>query len=128
MSLSSTYRFQFHKEFRFEDFERILPYLKKLGVGMVYASPIFESVPGSNHGYDGLDPHRVNPEIGTEEKLLEISGQLKGSGIGWLQDIVPNHMAFDPRNAWICDILEKGPQSLYADYFDLSWSGDFYRG
>ncbi|RYD97763.1 MAG: hypothetical protein EOP50_05445, partial [Sphingobacteriales bacterium] len=63
----TTYRIQFHREFTFSDFEKILPYLKKLGVGTLYASPVFESVPGSQHGYDGVNPHRIDPEIGTEK-------------------------------------------------------------
>ena len=128
MTFFSTYRFQFHKDFTFRHLGQLLSYLEKLGIGAVYASPVFTAVPGSNHGYDGLDPHTINPEIGTEEELLEISARLKQLQMGWLQDIVPNHMAFDPRNPWICDILEKGPQSLYSDFFDLPWSGNFFQG
>ncbi|RYE05614.1 MAG: hypothetical protein EOP44_04430, partial [Sphingobacteriaceae bacterium] len=65
----STYRIQFHQNFNFEAFENIIPYLQKLGVKTVYASPVFESVPGSMHGYDGLNPHQINPETGTEDQL-----------------------------------------------------------
>src|SRR5689334_25436436 len=96
--LIATYRFQFHKEFNFEDLKKIIPYLQQLGIGTLYASPIFTSVPGSTHGYDGLNPHQINPEIGSLEDLQNISQELRSSGINWLQDIVPNHMAFDPRN------------------------------
>ncbi|MCW3073974.1 MAG: 4-alpha-glucanotransferase [Flaviaesturariibacter sp.] len=116
----STYRFQFHAGFTFAQFKSIIPYLQRLGVSTVYASPIFEAVPGSTHGYDGLAPNRINPEIGTEEELREISGQLKAAGISWLQDIVPNHMAFHPRNEWLMDVLEKGPKSPYASFFDMA--------
>ncbi|MGV3704937.1 MAG: malto-oligosyltrehalose synthase [Arcticibacter sp.] len=128
MNPISTYRIQFQKEFTFEQFEQIIPYLKKLGVNTIYASPIFESTPGSTHGYDGLNPHLVNPEIGTEEKLREISEDLRENDIQWLQDIVPNHMAFDHRNPWLMDLLEKGPDSEYAIFFDSSFSSDFYKG
>lgn len=124
----STYRLQFHKDFTFEDFEKIIPYLKKLGIGTVYASPIFEATPGSVHGYDGVNPHKINPEIGTEEQLLNISKQLKAQGIKWLQDIVPNHMAFDPNNPWLKDVLEKGQKSLYASFFDVPWTGKIFHG
>src|SRR4051812_22912238 len=124
----STYRFQFHKEFTFNDFEKIINYIQKLGVGTVYASPIFEATPGSVHGYDSLNPHKVNPEIGTEEQLKGISDRLKGHGISWLQDIVPNHMAFDPNNPWLKDVLEKGERSLYASFFDVPWTGKIYHG
>ncbi|HEY1007762.1 MAG TPA: malto-oligosyltrehalose synthase, partial [Sphingobacteriaceae bacterium] len=115
----ATYRLQFHKDFNFDDFEAVIPYLKALGAGTVYASPVFRSVPGSNHGYDGTDPLMINPEIGTLEQLIALSAALKESGIGWLQDIVPNHMAFHPENIWLTDVLEKGVQSVYRPFFDI---------
>ena len=90
----ATYRLQFHKGFTFKDFENAFSYLQKLGVSTIYASPIFESIPGSTHGYDGLNPHNINQEIGTLEELQTISKKLAQENIGWLQDIVPNHMAF----------------------------------
>lgn len=124
----STYRIQFHKDFNFDDFEKIIPYLVKLGVKTIYASPIFEATPGSVHGYDGVNPHKINPEIGTEEQLLRISKTLKENDIGWLQDIVPNHMAFDPNNPWLKDVLEKGQKSVYASFFDVPWTGKIYQG
>lgn len=123
----STYRLQFHKEFTFNDFERIIPYLRKLGVSTVYASPVFKSTPGSTHGYDALNPHQINPEIGTEDKLKELSKQLRERGIGWLQDIVPNHMAFSTENPWLNDVLEKGTQSRYASFFDTPLSSPLYK-
>lgn len=116
---ATTYRIQFHKDFNFKSFIEIIPYLEKLGIDTVYASPIFEADPGSTHGYDVVNPHRINPEIGTEEELFEISKKLKAVGINWLQDIVPNHMAFSTRNAWLMDVLTKGAGSSYADFFDI---------
>lgn len=116
----STYRIQFHKDFSFKDLQRILPYLRKLGIGTLYASPVFRAVPGSMHGYDSLDPQQVNPELGSEEELEQIAKELKAEGIGWLQDIVPNHMAYDPGNEWLMDVLEKGPQSTCAAFFDIT--------
>jgi malto-oligosyltrehalose synthase/4-alpha-glucanotransferase len=118
----STYRIQFYKGFNFADFEQIIPYLEKLGVKTIYASPIFSSVPGSVHGYDGVDPLQVNPEIGTVEQLRIISNKLKAKGIGWLQDIVPNHMAYHHDNTWLMDVLENGPASAYNTFFDNSLS------
>src|SRR5687767_12454629 len=112
----STYRFQFNKDFDFELFEQLIPYLQQVGVGTIYASPVFKAVQGSTHGYDGLDPHQINPEIGTEEQLRAISEKLKASQIQWLQDIVPNHMAFHSGNQWLMDVLEKGPQSKYVSF------------
>lgn len=116
---ASTYRIQFNKDFNFKKFRGIIPYLKSLGVDTIYASPIFAAIPGSTHGYDTVNPLMINPEIGTEEELLEISNMLKEASIGWLQDIVPNHMAFHPNNEWLMDVLKHGKKSLYASYFDL---------
>lgn len=124
----STYRIQFHKEFNFNDFENVITYLKKLGISTVYASPVFASVPGSTHGYDGTHPHQINPEIGTEDQLKAITEQLKADEISWLQDIVPNHMAFHPDNRWLMDVLEKGRQSVYASFFDIDWDSRTFNG
>jgi len=124
----STYRLQFHQEFTFEAFERIIPYLQQLGVSTIYASPIFSSTPGSTHGYDSINPHCINPEIGTEEDLFRLHAQLKEQQMGWLQDIVPNHMAFHPGNPWLIDVLEKGKQSRYAGFFDIGWENPVHEG
>lgn len=124
----STYRIQFHKDFTFSDLERVIPYLDKLGVRTIYASPIFDATPGSTHGYDSVNPHRINPEIGTETQLNAISHQLTDRGIGWLQDIVPNHMAFHPANEWLMDVLEKGQRSRYAPFFDILWASPVHNG
>jgi len=117
----STYRIQFHKGFSFAEFSKILSYLKELGIGTLYASPVFEAVPGSNHGYDGLNPHKINPEIGTLDQLRDISTELKTSDINWLQDIVPNHMGYHPQNNWLMDVMENGAESKYAKFFDIDW-------
>ncbi|RIV23879.1 malto-oligosyltrehalose synthase [Fibrisoma montanum] len=124
----STYRLQFHKDFTFDDFDRILPYLQRLGVGTIYASPIFAAPSDSTHGYDGVNPHNINAVIGTEEQLRQISSRLSERNIGWLQDIVPNHMAFDPGNPWLMDVLEKGQLSYYAQFFDIAWNSELYHG
>ncbi|HWI94058.1 MAG TPA: malto-oligosyltrehalose synthase [Flavisolibacter sp.] len=124
----STYRIQFQKEFSFTDFEKIISYLQKLGIQTIYASPIFESTPGSVHGYDVLNPRKINPEIGTIEQMKSISKQLKEKEIGWLQDIVPNHMAYHTGNKWLVDVLEKGKHSIYAPFFDIIWDSSVYDG
>ncbi|HEY1020815.1 MAG TPA: malto-oligosyltrehalose synthase [Flavisolibacter sp.] len=124
----ATYRIQFHKDFSFQKLEQVIPYLQQLGVTTLYASPIFEAVPGSNHGYDAINPHRINPELGTEEEFRRIRQQLSEAGIQWLQDIVPNHMAFDHRNPWLMDVLEKGEQSIYASFFDITWTSRLFKG
>ncbi|PWS29467.1 4-alpha-glucanotransferase [Pedobacter yonginense] len=119
---STTYRIQFHKDFNFNSFEEIIPYLANLGIDTLYASPIFEAIPGSTHGYDVVNPLKINPEIGTEKQLLKISKKLKEAGISWLQDIVPNHMAFHFDNKWLMDVLENGPKSDFASFFDVNFN------
>ncbi|MCX2575168.1 malto-oligosyltrehalose synthase [Pedobacter sandarakinus] len=121
---TATYRIQFNKDFNFQSLREIIPYLKQLGIDTIYASPIFEAVSGSVHGYDTLNPHLINPEIGTEEELLQIVNELQHLGIGWIQDIVPNHMAFHPKNTRLADVLKFGIESKFADYFDIDFMHD----
>lgn len=119
---NTTYRIQFHKDFTFNSLKEVLPYLHNLGIKTIYASPVFEATPGSTHGYDITNPNKINPEIGTIEQLREIQKKLKEYGMSWIQDIVPNHMAFHPTNRWLMDVLEKGPNSEFASFFDILWS------
>lgn len=118
---SSTYRVQLHKDFTFADLENIIDYLHTLGVSTIYAAPIVKAVPGSMHGYDVIDPHELNPEIGDLEMLQKLAALLKERNMTWLQDIVPNHMAFHPLNFRLMDVLERGDASSYYDYFDINW-------
>ncbi len=87
----------------------------------MYASPIFQARSGSTHGYDVANPLRISSDIGTEKEFTTIARQLQDRGMGWLQDIVPNHMAYDTVNPWIDDLLEKGPHSHYVTYFNVNW-------
>ena len=115
----ATYRLQFHAGFTFKDFEAIIPYLHQLGIKTIYASPIFKAVPGSMHGYDGLDPNAINPEIGSLQELKSIAKRLKQLKMSWIQDIVPNHMGFHQENLWLMDVMKNGEQSKYRGYFDI---------
>ncbi|MEJ5960915.1 malto-oligosyltrehalose synthase [Pedobacter immunditicola] len=115
----TTYRIQFNKAFTFKDLEAILPFLHDLGVKTIYASPIFEAVPGSTHGYDGVNPNEINPEIGTLAELRALAAALRALGMLWIQDIVPNHMGFHHLNTWLMDVLKKGEASDYRKYFDI---------
>jgi (1->4)-alpha-D-glucan 1-alpha-D-glucosylmutase len=119
---ASTYRVQLNSNFTFNDFRNILEYLHNLGIGTVYAAPVTASRPGSTHGYDVVDPHTIDFEIGTHEELKSLSVDLRHRGMYWLQDIVPNHMAFDVRNEKLMDVLERGPQSPFYNYFDIDWN------
>ncbi len=115
----STYRIQFNKEFTLSDLEKQLDYLSLLGAGTIYASPLLKATPGSMHGYDVIDPLVLNPEIASAKKWEKIHKKLSSHKIGWLQDIVPNHMAFHYENRWLMDVLEKGSLSDYHQVFDL---------
>lgn len=119
---SSTYRVQLHKDFTFKDLLRIIDYLHALGISTIYAAPILKSTKGSIHGYDVTDPHVIDPEIGTIEELKAIADKLRSKGMTWLQDIVPNHMAFDTSNYRLMDVLERGPASPFYNYFDIDWN------
>ena len=116
---SSTYRIQLHADFTFRHLEDILDYLHELGISTVYASPITTATKGSQHGYDVTDALMISPEIGTEQDLERLTGVLKKYDMSWLQDIVPNHMAFDSHNAWLYDTLERGKNSEYYFFFDI---------
>ena len=118
----STYRIQFSKDFTLIDLQKVIPYLHELGITTIYASPFFIAVPGSRHGYDVTSPLGINPEIGTLAQFRTIHKKLKSLGMGWIQDIVPNHMAFSLHNPWIMDILENGSYSEYCDFFDIDWN------
>jgi (1->4)-alpha-D-glucan 1-alpha-D-glucosylmutase len=118
---SATYRLQFSDGFRFEDARRLAPYLHRLGVTDLYASPILKARRGSGHGYDVTDPSRFNPELGTEAGFEALADELKNYGMGLLLDIVPNHMAASLENPWWADVLEKGRESPYAAFFDIDW-------
>ena len=118
----STYRLQFHRGFGFVDARQLAPYLRALGVTHCYASPILKAREGSLHGYDITDHGAINPEIGSEEDFRELARELRKEGLGLILDVVPNHMGVGQgTNPWWQDVLENGPASRYADYFDIDW-------
>ena len=118
---ASTYRIQLSPEFTFDDLKDILEYLEQFGISTIYSAPIFKARKGSTHGYDITDPFTLNPEIGKLETFKEIGEWLRNNKMSWLQDIVPNHMAYDGSNKWLTNILELGPDSPYYEYFDIDW-------
>ena len=120
-SISATYRLQFNKDFLFRDATNLLDYLSELGITHIYASPILSSRRGSMHGYDVIDPTRLDPELGTEADFNALQEKLHALGMGLILDIVPNHMSASSENAWWIDVLENGPESAYAPYFDIDW-------
>jgi (1->4)-alpha-D-glucan 1-alpha-D-glucosylmutase len=118
----ATYRLQFNHQFKFLNAKSIISYLHELGISDCYTSPYFNAQRGSLHGYDILDHNILNPEIGTEEEYNEWIEELKKYGMGQILDIVPNHMSIaGDENTWWMDVLENGPSSIYADFFDIDW-------
>jgi (1->4)-alpha-D-glucan 1-alpha-D-glucosylmutase len=118
---SSTYRLQLHRGFSFEDAGSIADYLQALGISHVYCSPYLQASPGSTHGYDVVDYKEVNQELGGEEGHKRFCKRLTELGLGQVLDIVPNHMALGIQNRYWWDVLENGPSSRYATWFDIDW-------
>jgi (1->4)-alpha-D-glucan 1-alpha-D-glucosylmutase len=119
----ATYRVQFHRGFTFDSALAIVPYLAKLGISHVYASPILTARAGSVHGYDVIDPSQINPELGGEDAFRRFRAKLVETGLKLIVDIVPNHMAVGGAdNAWWLDVLENGRASAFAHYFDIDWN------
>ena len=118
----ATYRLQLHAGFGFADAAAITGYLADLGISHVYLSPVLQAAKGSTHGYDVVDPAAVNEELGGDLGHLELQKALGDAGLGQILDVVPNHMAVATRdNRWWWDVLENGPSSVYAGYFDVDW-------
>jgi (1->4)-alpha-D-glucan 1-alpha-D-glucosylmutase len=119
---TSTYRVQLNKQFDFEAAPRLLPYLKELGIDHLYCSPYLQAAPGSTHGYDVVNHSRVNEELGGAPGFDRLCHELETDGMRQILDIVPNHMAITGReNPWWWDVLENGPSSPYAAFFDVDW-------
>ena len=120
---SSTYRLQLRPEFTFADATGVVDYLRELGVGAAYVSPVLDAAPGSTHGYDVVDPTRVRPALGGAAGLRALAARLRAAGLGLVVDIVPNHLSVaGPENRWWWDVLRHGRGSAYASYFDIDWS------
>ncbi len=118
----ATYRMQFHGKWTFRQAADLADYLAALGVSHLYASPYFQSGKASAHGYDVADFSRLNPAIGSEDDYAHLTGRLRANGLGQILDFVPNHMGIDePLNSWWMDVLEHGPASRFAGYFDIEW-------
>ena len=119
---SCTYRLQFNRQFRFADAREITPYLDELGVSDAYSSPYFQARAESLHGYDITDHNKLNAAIGSRAEYDAWIAELHKHEMGQVLDFVPNHMGIgEPLNQWWMDVLENGPSSLYAPYFDIQW-------
>nr|WP_298373422.1 malto-oligosyltrehalose synthase [uncultured Halomonas sp.] len=120
--IRATVRLQFHSEFTLDDALPWIDYYADLGISHVYASPLLASRSGSTHGYDGIDPTRLDPELGGEEALERLVAKLRERNMGLILDIVPNHVAVGgSENLWWQDVLTQGQRSPYAKFFDIDW-------
>lgn len=121
--IRATYRLQFHSKFGFAAAEALIPYFDALGISHVYASPVTTAASGSTHGYDVVDPTRINPELGGEEAFRALAAALRARNMGLILDIVPNHMGVaGGENAWWRDVQRHGESSRYARFFDIDWT------
>ena len=117
-----TYRLQFNRQFTFAQAREIVPYLHALGVSDAYASPYFQARAESLHGYEITDHNKLNATIGSREEYDAWVTELHAHQMGQVLDFVPNHMGIaEPLNQWWMDVLENGPSSMYAPYFDIDW-------
>ena len=125
----ATYRLQLNRDFGFRDAAAIVPYLARLGVSHVYLSPYLRARPGSTHGYDIVGHDELNPDLGSREDYRHLVAVLREAGLGQIVDTVPNHMGVGGADnpLWL-DILEWGPHSEYAAWFDIDWAGDRRSG
>ncbi len=118
----ATYRLQLGPRLTFDDAARLVPYLAALGISDCYTSPFFETASDYSHGYDVSDPDRIRDELGGEAAFWRFTDALRRHGMGLVIDVVPNHMGIARnRNPWWSDVLEHGPASPYAGYFDIDW-------
>ena len=123
MTPLATYRLQFAPAFRFADAAALAPYLASLGVSHVYLAPVCAARPGSSHGYDVVDPTRLNPELGGETGFRAMAAAFRRNGLGLILDIVPNHMGIggDSNRYWL-DVLEWGREGRFVGWFDIDWA------
>ncbi|MEN4908659.1 malto-oligosyltrehalose synthase [Rahnella bonaserana] len=119
---AATYRIQFRDGVDFDKAVALVPYLKRLGISHLYASPVFTATSDSTHGYDITDANEIDPVLGGRAGFDRLSEALKAAGLGLILDIVPNHMAASLENPWWRDVIEHGGKSRYARHFDIDWS------
>ncbi len=123
-TLSATYRVQLNHRFTFRDATALVPYLQSLGISHLYCSPILAARRGSMHGYDVVDPTRLNPELGSDDDLRALAGALHERGMGMIVDIVPNHMGIGNENPFWTEVLTHGQNARYAHWFDIDWAAE----
>lgn len=107
-----------------------LPYLKELGVGVIYLNPIVEA--RSNHRYDTADYSRVDPILGTNADYTALCKKASSLGIRVVNDGVFSHTGadsiyFNRYKSYDCDGAYQGKTSPYCKWFDFRAFPDDYR-
>ncbi|WP_312251624.1 alpha,alpha-phosphotrehalase [Streptococcus parasuis] len=91
-----------------------LPYLKELGIDMIWLNPFYPS-PQRDNGYDISDYTAVNPDFGTMEDFEEMVAVGQKLGIEFMLDMVLNHCSTD--HEWFQKAL--AGDKYYQDFFIL---------
>jgi (1->4)-alpha-D-glucan 1-alpha-D-glucosylmutase len=117
----ATYRLQLTPDFGFARAQRLIPYLRDLGISHLYLSPSLQARPGSTHGYDVIDPTRISEDLGGEQEFRQLATAARQAGLGIVLDIVPNHMATDEANRFWSD------PELRPKFFDVDRGTGEYR-
>lgn len=120
---ASTYRLQVSADFPLDAVRDVAGYVRDLGADWLYLSPLLAATPGSTHGYDVVDPTRVDDSRGGPDALAALAATARELGLGVLVDIVPNHMGVGTpvENPWWWDVLRLGRGSPWAGHFDIDW-------
>ncbi len=124
---SGVYRLQMRPQLGFEEAQQLVPYMEMLGISHLYVAPVFGARSGSEHGYDVVDPTRIDDDLGGWSGFRALHETLKTCGLGLILDIVPNHMAATSDNPWWYHVLAYGETSRYAHYFDIGWHHSAHR-
>lgn len=90
-----------------------LPYLKRLGVDVLWLSPFYQS-PGKDNGYDISDYQAIQPEFGTLDDFDELLRQAHGMGMKIVIDLVVNHTSNE--HLWFRE-SRKSRENPYRDYY-----------
>lgn len=90
-----------------------LDYLKKLGIDVIWLSPVYES-PNDDNGYDISDYQAIMKEFGTMEDFDEMLAGAHERGIKIVMDLVVNHSSDE--HSWFLE-SKKSKDNPYRDYY-----------
>ena len=96
-----------------------LPYLAKLGIGVIWLSPVYCS-PNDDNGYDISDYYDISPDFGTLDDMKALIKEADNFSIKIIMDLVVNHTSDE--HAWFIE-AKSSKGSKYRDYY-IWRSGD----